>query len=70
MIKQGYEDFKRHLADRSVNDKKVEVLRRKIIQVRSQDVRVGDIVKIGKDEVFPADLVLVSTSNPDGKCFV
>ena len=70
MIKQGYEDFKRHLADRSVNGKKVEVLRRKIIQVKSQDVRVGDIVKIGKDEVFPADLVLVSTSNPDGKCFV
>ena len=27
MIKQGYEDFKRHRADREINDRKVEVLR-------------------------------------------
>ena len=27
MIKQGYEDFKRHKADREINDRKVEVLK-------------------------------------------
>ena len=71
MIKQGYEDVKRHLADRSLNEKKVDLLKGgKIIKVKSEDIRVGDIVRVGKDETFPADLVLVSTSNSDGKCFV
>ena len=27
MVKQGYEDFKRHKADRVINDRKVQVLR-------------------------------------------
>ena len=71
MIKQGWEDFQRHRADRSLNEKKVDLLKRgKIVQIKSEDVRVGDIVRVKEDEMFPADLVLVSTSNPDGKCFV
>ena len=71
MIKQGYEDFKRHMADRSMNGKTVDLLKEgKIVKIKSQDIRVGDIVRVNKDEMFPADLVLISTSNPDGKCFV
>ena len=71
MVKQGYEDFKRHLADRSLNEKKVSLLKKgKIVKIKSEDIRVGDIIRVQKDETFPADLVLISTSNPDGKCFV
>jgi phospholipid-translocating ATPase len=33
-------------------------------------LRVGDLVKIREDEVFPADLVLIATSSPDHICFV
>lgn len=33
-------------------------------------LRVGDLVKISEDEIFPADLVLVASSSPDGVCFV
>ena len=71
MIKQGYEDFKRHKADREINDRKVEVLREgKMKTMKSEDISVGDIVRVHRDQQFPADLVLISASNNLGKCFV
>ena len=46
MIKQGYEDFKRHRADREINDRKVEVLREgKMKTMKSEQITVGDIVR-------------------------
>ncbi|KAI3661424.1 hypothetical protein MP638_003897 [Amoeboaphelidium occidentale] len=38
--------------------------------VRWQDLTVGDIVRIQKNEAFPADLVLLSSSAEDGSCYV
>ena len=71
MIKQGYEDFKRHRADREINDRKVEVLREgKMKTMKSEQITVGDIVRVSRDQQFPADLVLISASNNLGKCFV
>ena len=35
-----------------------------------QDVKVGDLLKISKDKFFPADLVLLASSEPDGMCYV
>lgn len=32
--------------------------------------QVGDIVRIAKDEIFPADLVLLSSDRLDGSCHV
>lgn len=35
-----------------------------------KNLRVGDIVKVEKDEYFPADLLLLSSSFEDGVCYV
>jgi phospholipid-translocating ATPase len=35
-----------------------------------KDLRVGDIVKVEKDDFFPADLVLLSSSYEDAICYV
>jgi phospholipid-translocating ATPase len=40
------------------------------VQARWQDIRVGDIVKLKNDEDIPADMVILSTSEPDGLCYV
>jgi hypothetical protein len=37
--------------------------------VRSKSIQVGDIMRVQKDEVFPVDLILIVTSNPDGSKF-
>lgn len=31
---------------------------------------MGDLVRVKRDEGFPCDLVLLSTSNAEGKCYV
>ncbi|KAJ9077959.1 hypothetical protein DSO57_1011495 [Entomophthora muscae] len=35
-----------------------------------QDVRVGDFIYITKDEPIPADILLLSTSDPEGECYI
>ena len=42
----------------------------KLVTITSEEIKVGDVVKVTKNETFPCDLVLVSSSNANGKCFV
>nr|XP_055074814.1 phospholipid-transporting ATPase IF isoform X1 [Misgurnus anguillicaudatus] len=70
-IKQGYEDWLRHNADNEVNGAPVYVVRSgSLVQTRSKNIRVGDIVRVAKDETFPADLVLLSSDRAEGTCHI
>ncbi|XP_028929453.1 probable phospholipid-transporting ATPase IF isoform X1 [Ornithorhynchus anatinus] len=70
-IKQGYEDWLRHKADNEVNGAPVYVVRSGgLVKTRSKNIRVGDIVRVAKDETFPVDLVLLSSDRMDGTCHV
>ncbi|XP_058846216.1 phospholipid-transporting ATPase IF isoform X6 [Acipenser ruthenus] len=70
-IKQGYEDWLRHKADNEVNGAPVYVVRSgSLVQTKSKNIRVGDIVRVAKDETFPADLVLLSSDREDGTCHI
>ncbi|XP_047209198.1 phospholipid-transporting ATPase IG isoform X4 [Girardinichthys multiradiatus] len=70
-IKQGYEDWLRHKADREVNEYQVSVLEDgRRIRKQSEKIRVGDIVEVEEDETFPCDLILLQSSREDGTCFV
>ncbi|XP_018568743.1 probable phospholipid-transporting ATPase IA isoform X3 [Anoplophora glabripennis] len=70
-IKEIIEDIKRHRADDETNHRRVEVLRGDSwINVRWKDVIVGDIVKVPNNTFFPADLVLLSSSEPQGMSFI
>lgn len=70
-LKEIIEDFKRHRADDEVNNRKVLVLRDQDWRPLTwTEVRVGDIVKIINGQFFPADLVLLSSSEPQGMCYI
>uniref|UniRef100_A0A3P8XZP4 Phospholipid-transporting ATPase n=1 Tax=Esox lucius TaxID=8010 RepID=A0A3P8XZP4_ESOLU len=70
-IKQGYEDWLRHKADNEVNGAPVFVVRSgSLVQTRSKNIRVGDIVRVAKDETFPVDLVLLSSDRIEGTCHI
>nr|CAI5828686.1 unnamed protein product [Callosobruchus analis] len=70
-IKEIIEDIKRHRADNEINRRKVDVLKGdKWISTKWLDVAVGDIVKIMNNSFFPADVVLISSSEPQGMCFI
>ncbi|XP_068599982.1 phospholipid-transporting ATPase IF [Brachionichthys hirsutus] len=70
-IKQGYEDWLRHKGDNEVNGAPVFVVRSgSLVQTKSKNIRVGDIVRVAKDETFPVDLVLLSSERADGTCHI
>ncbi|KAM8953601.1 phospholipid-transporting ATPase IG [Pelodytes ibericus] len=68
-IKQGYEDWLRHRADREVNKSTVYIFENsKCVEKESEKIKVGDIVEVRDNETFPCDLILLSSSCSDGTC--
>lgn len=35
-----------------------------------QDIRVGDVIRIESDDFIPADVILLSSSEPEGFCYI
>lgn len=73
MIKDIFEDYKRHKSDGFENFKQVLIYDTQTKTFKNHDwhsLKVGMLVKVQCDEFFPADLVLVRSSEPKGVCFV
>lgn len=72
MVKEGVEDLRRKQQDNEVNNRKVKVHRGDgtFYHTEWKNLRVGDIVKVEKDEFFPSDLILLSSSYEDAVCYV
>ncbi|CAL8085666.1 unnamed protein product [Orchesella dallaii] len=70
-LKEIIEDVKRHKADVEVNNRAVQVLKNNSWEwVKWRNVAVGDFVKIPNDTFFPADLVIFSSSEQMGICYI
>ncbi|KAG9149640.1 hypothetical protein Leryth_022923 [Lithospermum erythrorhizon] len=72
MAKEGIEDWRRRKQNIEVNNRKVLVYSKNhtFQETTWKKLRVGDLVKIRKNEYFPADLLLLSSSYEDGICYV
>ncbi|XP_020089461.1 probable phospholipid-transporting ATPase 8 isoform X1 [Ananas comosus] len=72
MAKEAVEDWRRKQQDIEVNNRKVKVYNEanSFHETEWKRLRVGDVVKVEKDEFFPADLLLLSSSYEDGICYV
>ncbi|KAG0239791.1 hypothetical protein B0O80DRAFT_455041 [Mortierella sp. GBAus27b] len=70
-IKEVMEDFKRHASDSETNARKSKVLQGSQFVPRPwHAIKVGDIVRVEGGEPFPADLVLLSSSEPEAMCYI
>ncbi|URE48270.1 E1-E2 ATPase [Musa troglodytarum] len=72
MAKEAIEDWRRYQQDLEVNNRKVKIHRGDgtFEFTEWKNLRVGDIVKVEKDNFFPADLVMLASGYDDGLCYV
>ena len=70
-IKEIVEDSKRHKQDGEVNNRTSKVLRGQSFEaVEWRHIQVGDVIRLENGDFFPADLVLISSSEPDALCYI
>uniref|UniRef100_A0A3B3HDN2 Phospholipid-transporting ATPase n=1 Tax=Oryzias latipes TaxID=8090 RepID=A0A3B3HDN2_ORYLA len=70
-VKEIIEDLKRHKADSVVNKKECQVLRNGAWEiVHWEKVAVGEVVRAANGDHLPADLVILSSSEPQGMCYI
>ncbi|KAK2825809.1 hypothetical protein Q5P01_020023 [Channa striata] len=72
-IKDALEDYRRYLFDKKVNNNVVQVYCSKQKAYTDQcwkDVRVGDFVHLSCNEIIPADMLLLYSSDPRGVCYI
>ena len=71
LMKDTYEDWKRHQRDKATNAQKCHVWRdREWKDLLWRDICVGDIMKVMKEQEFPADLVLLYSTGDKGICHI
>ncbi|KAK9278527.1 hypothetical protein L1049_028095 [Liquidambar formosana] len=72
MGKEAIEDWRRFKQDIEMNNRNVKLHLGDGVfeQNKWKDLKVGDIVKVEKDEFFPADLILLSSSYDEAICYV
>lgn len=73
MIKDIFEDKKRHKSDNEENSRPTQSIPRgqtAFRETRSMDIKVGCIVKVKENEFFPCDMLLLNSSIPKGICYV
>lgn len=72
-VKEMVEDIKRANSDKELNYSKAEVyseIEGNFVSKRWIDIHVGDIIKVNSEEAIPADLIILSSSEPEGLCYI
>ncbi|XVE84951.1 hypothetical protein DITRI_Ditri17bG0052900 [Diplodiscus trichospermus] len=71
LIKEAFEDWKRFQNDMAINNTLVDVLQdQRWESIPWKKLQVGDIIRVKQDGYFPADILLLASTNADGVCYI
>ncbi|KAJ8350862.1 hypothetical protein SKAU_G00259920 [Synaphobranchus kaupii] len=72
-IKDLWEDYRRHRSDKEINHMDCLVFcrrQRRYVEKYWKEVHVGDFIRLRCNEILPADVLLLSSSDPDHLCHI
>ncbi|XP_043548211.1 phospholipid-transporting ATPase VA [Chiloscyllium plagiosum] len=72
-LKDLWEDYRRYRSDQEINHMDCLVYCRnekKYVEKYWKEVQVGDFVRLRCNEIIPADILLLYSSDPDGLCHI
>lgn len=71
IIREGIEDYARYNYDKESNSEKVRVFRdKKWTDSHSGTLQVGEVIAVTDEQTFPADIILLDSSLPEGICYI
>ncbi|CAB3402424.1 unnamed protein product [Caenorhabditis bovis] len=72
-LKDAFEDYRRYKSDRKINHSTCRVWdssQGRYRKLEWQNILVGDFVHLSHDEIIPADMLLLRSSDTNGICYV
>uniref|UniRef100_A0A8C0LA40 Phospholipid-transporting ATPase n=1 Tax=Canis lupus dingo TaxID=286419 RepID=A0A8C0LA40_CANLU len=66
-MKDLVDDVARHKMDNEINNRTCEVIKD---VTKWKEIQVGDIIRLKKNDFIPADILLLSSSEPNSLCYV
>ena len=71
LIKEAIEDYRKYVNDKKSNNTPTLVFKKKrFYKEKCQNIKVGNIIKIYKDELIPADVLIIKSSLKNGLCYM
>ena len=71
LVLDGIEEIKRYRNDVKANNSKVKVYKnKKLRKLEWKKVKIGNLVKVKKEENFPSDMLVIYSSNKEGNFYL